>query len=122
MAAGTCPTRITGRARPFRSFLPPIMSNPTGCSRPHSSLFAGLAAAAFLYVAQQVNHAQVSSTAAATSVPSRPADPRIERLRTEAISMVDAVAKRVQEIVDMLFSFSELGFEEVETVRYLTGM
>lgn len=36
--------------------------------------------------------------------------------------MVDADAKRVQEIVDMLFSFSELGFEEVETARYLTGM
>jgi aminobenzoyl-glutamate utilization protein B len=35
---------------------------------------------------------------------------------------VDADAKRVQEIVDMLFSFSELGFEEMETMRYLTGM
>ncbi len=52
----------------------------------------------------------------------RAADPRLEKLKTEVVSMVDADAKRVQEIVDMLFSFSELGFEEVETARYLTGM
>ncbi len=49
-------------------------------------------------------------------------DPRLEKLKAEAITMVDADAKRVQEIVDMLFSFSELGFEEVETARYLTQM
>ncbi len=58
----------------------------------------------------------------ATQAPARAADPRLEKLKTEAVSMVDADAKRVQEIVDMLFSFSELGFEEVETARYLTGM
>ena len=52
----------------------------------------------------------------------RAADPRLAKLKTEVVSMVDADAKRVQEIVDMLFSFSELGFEEVETARYLTGM
>jgi aminobenzoyl-glutamate utilization protein B len=49
-------------------------------------------------------------------------DPRLAKLKTEVAAMVDADAKRVQEIVDMLFSFSELGFEEVETMRYLTGM
>ena len=52
----------------------------------------------------------------------RRADPRLAKLKTEVAAMVDADAKRVQEIVDMLFSFSELGFEEVETMRYLTGM
>lgn len=52
----------------------------------------------------------------------RSADPRLEKLKTEALTMVDGDAKRVQEIVDMLFSFSELGFEEVETMRYLTGI
>ncbi len=49
-------------------------------------------------------------------------DPRLEKLKAEVLTMVDGDAKRVQEIVDMLFSFSELGFEEVETARYLTGM
>jgi aminobenzoyl-glutamate utilization protein B len=56
------------------------------------------------------------------SAPARPADPRLTALKAEAVRLVDADAKRAQEIVDMLFSFSELGFEEVETMRYLTGM
>ena len=36
--------------------------------------------------------------------------------------MVEARAKQVQEIVDMLFSFQELGFQEFETQKYLTGL
>jgi aminobenzoyl-glutamate utilization protein B len=49
-------------------------------------------------------------------------DPRLERLKTEALTMVDGKAKMVQEIVDMLFSFGELGFQEFETSKYLTGI
>ncbi len=60
--------------------------------------------------------------AALTAQSARRADPRLAKLKAEALTMVDADAKRVQEIVDMLFSFSELGFEEMETMRYLTGM
>jgi aminobenzoyl-glutamate utilization protein B len=50
------------------------------------------------------------------------ADPRLERLKTEALAMVEARAEMVQEIVDMLFSFGELGMQEFETQRYLTGI
>ena len=50
------------------------------------------------------------------------ADPRLERLKTEALQMVEARADMVQEIVDMLFSFGELGMQEFETQRYLTGI
>jgi aminobenzoyl-glutamate utilization protein B len=50
------------------------------------------------------------------------ADSRLESLRTEALEMVEADAKQVQEIVDMLFSFGELGMQEFETQRYLTGI
>jgi aminobenzoyl-glutamate utilization protein B len=60
--------------------------------------------------------------AALSAQSARRADPRLAKLKAEALTMVDADAKRVQEIVDMLFSFSELGFEEMETMRYLTGM
>jgi aminobenzoyl-glutamate utilization protein B len=49
-------------------------------------------------------------------------DPRLERLKTEALTLLDGKAKMVQEIVDMLFSFGELGFQEVETSKYLTGI
>ena len=49
-------------------------------------------------------------------------DPRLERLKTEALTAVEGKAKMVQEIVDMLFSFGELGFQEFESSKYLTGI
>ena len=50
------------------------------------------------------------------------ADPRLEKLKAEALQMVEARSKQVQEIVDMLFSFQELGFQEFETQKYLTTL
>jgi aminobenzoyl-glutamate utilization protein B len=50
------------------------------------------------------------------------ADPRLGRLKNEALDRVEERAEMVQEIVDMLFSFGELGFQELETQRYLTGI
>jgi len=50
------------------------------------------------------------------------ADPHLERLKDEALGKVQDRARQVQEIVDMLFSFGELGFQEFETQRYLTGI
>ena len=47
---------------------------------------------------------------------------RLERLKAEVLQKVEARAKLVQEIVDMLFSFGELGMQEVETSKYLTGI
>lgn len=43
-------------------------------------------------------------------------------LKGEAIQSIDNQAKLIQEIVDSLFSFSELGFQEFETQAYLTGI
>jgi aminobenzoyl-glutamate utilization protein B len=50
------------------------------------------------------------------------ADPRLERLKAEALTKIDARAKLVQEIIDQVFSFGELGFQEIETSKYLTGL
>ncbi|MBT8403959.1 MAG: amidohydrolase, partial [Gemmatimonadetes bacterium] len=47
---------------------------------------------------------------------------RLEELKVEAQAMVQDNAKMVQEIIDMLFSFGELGMQEFETQRYLTGL
>src|SRR5688500_7184201 len=58
----------------------------------------------------------------AKSVGQGAADPRLERLKIEALTAVEGKAKMVQEIVDMLFSFGELGFQEFETSKYLTGI
>jgi len=49
-------------------------------------------------------------------------DARLAQLKAEAIATVDASQKLTQEIVDSLFSFSELAFQEVETQRYLTEL
>lgn len=53
--------------------------------------------------------------------PARAAD-RVSELKAEAASLVDGRAKLTQEIVDSIFSFGELGFQEYETSRYLTGI
>jgi aminobenzoyl-glutamate utilization protein B len=50
------------------------------------------------------------------------ADSRLDDLKEEVLEMVEGRAKQVQEIVDMQFSFGELGFQEFETQRYLTGI
>ena len=50
------------------------------------------------------------------------ADPRLDDLKAEAREMVQDRAKLVQEIIDHLFSFGELGMQEFETQRYLTGL
>ena len=43
-------------------------------------------------------------------------------LKAEAVASVDSMQKLTQEIIDSLFSFSELGFQEFETQRYLTEL
>jgi aminobenzoyl-glutamate utilization protein B len=46
--------------------------------------------------------------------------PELTGLKAEAVEIVGDNQKLTQEIVDSLFSFSELGFQEFETQRYLT--
>jgi aminobenzoyl-glutamate utilization protein B len=48
--------------------------------------------------------------------------PPADQLRQEAQERVQSRAKLVQEITDSLFSFAELGYQEHETVRYLSGI
>jgi aminobenzoyl-glutamate utilization protein B len=50
------------------------------------------------------------------------ADARLEGLKKEAVASVDGMAKLAQEMVDSVFSFGELGHQEVETSKYLTGI
>jgi aminobenzoyl-glutamate utilization protein B len=47
---------------------------------------------------------------------------RLEKLKAEAVAAVEANKVMGQQINDMLFSFSELGFQEEETFNYLTGL
>lgn len=69
-----------------------------------------------LIVACQGPHAQ---TLADGSDDPRPA---LTASKAEVIQAIDSGRKLTQEIVDSLFSFSELGFQEFETQRYLTHL
>jgi aminobenzoyl-glutamate utilization protein B len=55
-------------------------------------------------------------------VASRPDTAFVESLKKQALVSVDSKAKPVQEMVDMVFSFGELGFQEFETSKYLTSI
>ena len=50
------------------------------------------------------------------------ADRRLEALKREAAAEVDRMQGFTQRTIDTVFSFGELGFQEVETSRYLVGM
>ncbi len=69
------------------------------------------ACAALVLAAAPAAHAQAASDSA-----------RLARLKAEALVKVDARAKQIQEIIDQLFSFGELGMQEVETSKYLTAL
>jgi len=47
---------------------------------------------------------------------------KILKLKEDAIAAIDKKVDLGQQINDMLFSFSELGFQEVETQNYLTSL
>ena len=72
--------------------------------------------------------AVVSSVAAVPLTPAgggpaaQPPDGRLERLKAEAAEDVDRMAVFTQQMVDQIFSFGELGFQEHETHRYLVDV
>ena len=47
---------------------------------------------------------------------------QIDKLKTEAAAIVEANHKQTQVMIDKVFSFSELGFQEVESSKYLTNI
>jgi aminobenzoyl-glutamate utilization protein B len=67
-----------------------------------------------------------SLQAAQQSIPvttATPADPpQLADRKKAAAAAIDGMAKQIQEMVDSVFSFGELGFQEQETSRYLTGI
>ena len=47
---------------------------------------------------------------------------QIEKLKTEVAAIVQSNHKQSQVMVDKVFSFAELGFQEFESSKYLTGI
>lgn len=50
------------------------------------------------------------------------ADARLAKLKTELAAAIDGKAKLAQQMTDQVFSFGELGMQEVETSKYLAGV
>src|SRR5215471_6953731 len=49
-------------------------------------------------------------------------NPRLETLKQEAVSDVESRTVFSQQMVDQIFSYAELGFQEIETTRYLADV
>jgi aminobenzoyl-glutamate utilization protein B len=49
-------------------------------------------------------------------------DTDVNALKREAVIEVEKMQKLTQEMVDSIFSFAELGFQEYETSKYITGI
>ena len=90
----------------------------------HRPLRRSLAAAAALaLLSPAAAEAQRAAGGAADSIKySYPSTPRLDSLKAEAGRKIEERAKLIQEMVDQVFSYGELGFQEVETSKYLTGI
>ena len=71
----------------------------------------------------------VSLTAAPAPQPQQPrpaaatpADPKLEQYKKDVGLEVDGMGEYIQKMNDQVFSFGELGFQEFETTKYLTGI
>jgi len=65
-------------------------------------------------------NAQRGGGQAGQPVPPAPANPRVDALKKEVVADIDSRRQFTQQMVDLLFSFSELGFQETETQRTVT--
>src|SRR6476469_4393076 len=59
---------------------------------------------------------------AAQTAPAVPPSPQLAQYKQNVAMEVDAMAENIQKMNDTVFSFAELGFQEFETTKYLTGI
>jgi aminobenzoyl-glutamate utilization protein B len=87
-----------------------------------NTLLAGVAIAAALSTGALAQTAPAQSGPAQTAAAKAYSPEEIAALKTRAIAGVDARAKLAQVMTDQIFSFGELGMQEVETSKYITGI
>ena len=66
--------------------------------------------------------AVVGSVALQKAASAQTSDPRLDGLLSEVQAEVESMTKLTQVMVDKIFSFAELGFQEFETSRYLASV
>jgi aminobenzoyl-glutamate utilization protein B len=83
------------------------------------SRFAALFFAAVMVATTLAQEQGTQAPPASAPTPIPPDEPRAARLKTDAVAEIDAMSVFTQQMVDSVFSFGELGFQEFETNRYL---
>jgi aminobenzoyl-glutamate utilization protein B len=73
-------------------------------------------------VALIVTLAMTASLTAQTAPPTATTSAKLADYKKEVATSIDGMYDFAQQMVDSVFSFSELGFQEFETGRYLTGI
>jgi aminobenzoyl-glutamate utilization protein B len=87
-----------------------------------SRTFPALLALLSLVIVHPSAQAPAASKKAAKPAPLTKEQQRLAALKKDAHGSVDGLAKLTQEMVDSVFSFAELGFEETESSKYLTAV
>jgi aminobenzoyl-glutamate utilization protein B len=80
------------------------------------------AAIAATPLAQERGSGQPEPAPATPAAPAVPDPPHVAQMKKDAAADVDAMKDLTQQMVDSVFSFGELGFQEVETNRYLIAI
>ena len=88
-------------------------------TKTHAALALGFASLLVAGAAAQRGRGGAPSMPTA---PTPPGPPRVEELKREAAAEVESQRVFTQQMVDQVFSFGELGFQEFETSKYLTGI
>ena len=91
--------------------------------RLHVRRIAIAACCALVLTSPTVAKAQRGGGNAADSIKYKyPTTAQLDALKAEAAKEIDAKAKMIQVMVDQVFSYGELGFQEFETSKYLSGL
>src|SRR5436190_9266132 len=77
---------------------------------------------ASLFVAGVAAQRGRGNTPSQPTAPTPPGPPRVEALKKEAAADVESMRVMTQQMVDQVFSYGELGFQEIETSRNLTSI
>src|SRR5437762_7696612 len=84
----------------------------------HASRVLAVAAA----ITVSLTAAPAPQTPQASKPPTAPANPKLAQYKKDAGADIDSMREFTQQMIDQVFSFGELGFQEIETSRYLTGI
>jgi len=87
------------------------------------SVWMSMLAVAAMLCATPVVQGRGWQQGASTAQPAAPEDdPAVARLKEAAVADVESMKVFTQQMVDSIFSFAELGFQEQETHRYLVDV